>query len=97
MIQVLVKLHVKNFSVFEEFERAAIATMKIHQGRIVSAFETARKLDGTGVEFHLLEFPSEEAFADYRADTSLAQLSELRSAAISETEVIVSTTLKSYD
>lgn len=96
MIQILVKLQVKDFKAFEEFERVAVATMKKYEGEIISAFETARELDGTGVEFHLLQFPSAEAFANYRADTSLAELSHLRSAAIQDTEVVVSRTLKSY-
>ena len=96
MINVLVRLEVKNFEALEKFEKQAITIMNRYRGRLVSAFETARREDGTGEEVHVLEFPSEEAFALYRGDDSLAELSGLRNQAILSTEVQVSLQPKSY-
>lgn len=96
MITILVRLEVKDFSALEEFESQAARIMQNYQGRISSAFETIRKPDGSGEEIHILEFPNEESFANYRADKSLAALSSLRNKAISNTEVKISVSIKSY-
>jgi len=70
--------------------------MHKYQGRILSAFETVRETDGSGEEIHVLEFPSESLFTDYRADKSLEDLANLRNQAISNTEVEISLKTKSY-
>lgn len=96
MIHILVKLTVKNFNALEEFERQAVAIMNRHGGQLLSAFEACRNEDGSGKEVHVLAFPSDEAFASYRADGDLVDLKDLRDRAISHTEVLVSERLKTY-
>jgi len=96
MINILVRLEVKDFNSLEEFEPQAVAIMHKYQGRILSAFETVREPDGSGEEVHVLEFPSESLFTDYRADKSLEDLANLRNQAISNTEVEISLKTKSY-
>ena len=96
MINILVRLEVKDFDSFEEFEMKASMIMKKYHGNIISAFETIRNPDGTGEEIHVLEFPSEEYFINYRKDDSLANLSGLRNQAISNTEVKMSINVKAY-
>lgn len=97
MFQVLVKLAVKDFSLLAQFEKQAVMRMKEYQGRVVTAFETVHRVDGTGEEIHVLEFPSAQAFAEYRNDKVLSQLVALREQAIAATEVTVSSKIKSYD
>lgn len=96
MIQIYVKLGVKDFNCFEEFEQQAVSLMKKYQGKVITAFETVRHADGTGEEIHILEFPSESEFAEYRQDGDLAKLTALREQAVSATEVKVSLRTKSY-
>lgn len=68
MINILVTLEVKNFDLLTLFESKAAEIMHSHGGRILSGFETIRNKDNSGQEVHLLEFPSDTAFAEYRAD-----------------------------
>ena len=96
MLNILVKLEVKDFDALEEFETQAVRIMKEYKGSIVSAFETVRNPDGSGVEIHVLQFPSESLFASYRSDKSFEKLSSLRERAISRTEVSMSLKVKSY-
>lgn len=96
MINILVKLSVKDFDALVKFEQQAAKIMKTHQGRILSAFETERNADGSGEEIHVLEFPHEKAFSEYLADDSLAELKNLRNMAVSATEVKLSVGLKFY-
>ena len=96
MINVLIRLEVKDFEALEKFEKQAVAIMIRYRGRLVSAFETARSEDGTGEEVHVLEFPNKEAFALYRDDDSLANLAGLRNQAILSTEVQISLHPKYY-
>lgn len=48
MINVLVTLEVKNFTLLSEFETKAVQFMHSHSGRIVKAFETKRNADNSG-------------------------------------------------
>ena len=96
MINILVKLDVKDFDAFDRFEKQASLIMGKYDGRIISAFETERHSDGSGQEIHVLEFPSEEAFGEYRKDPVLADLAYLREQAISNTSVEVSLRIKEY-
>ena len=96
MLHVLVKLKVKNFSLLEEYEKQAIAIMKGYHGQLLSAFETHREPDGGGEEVHILTFPNQQAFINYQADTNLKLLADLRTQAICDTEVVLSSSIKSY-
>jgi len=96
MLNILVKLAVKDFELFETFEKQAALIMSKYDGRIISAFEIARNPDGSGEEIHILEFPNEDTFNRYRADADLAKLSELRQRAIADTEVQMSVRIKTY-
>lgn len=96
MINILVKLEVKDFCALEVFEKQASMIMGKYQGRIISAFETFRNSEGSGEEIHVLEFPNEEAFINYRSDNSLVNLASLRDQAISNTEVKISLCVKAY-
>lgn len=96
MIQVLVRLEVKDFLKLYEFESLAVRQMAIYGGILITAFETARSDDGTGEEVHVLQFPSIDAFNHYKVDDVMAKLSNLRSQAIAKTSVDVSSSLKMY-
>jgi len=61
VINILVRLEVKDFGDFDEFEKQASMIMEKYKGRIISAFETGRNSDGLGQEIHVLEFPNEDA------------------------------------
>jgi uncharacterized protein (DUF1330 family) len=96
MIQVFVKIQVKNFAALEKFEYEAAKIMFEHQGRFLTAFETLRNSSGSGEEIHILEFQSIEHFEQYRQDQRHQKLKDLRAAAISATEIKISTQLKFY-
>ncbi|MGH1358581.1 MAG: DUF1330 domain-containing protein [Burkholderiaceae bacterium] len=96
MIQILARLNVKDFVALETFERQALAIMNEYGGRFVVSFEVARFQDGTGSEIHVLQFPSAAQFEQYRADSRLLAMAELRARAIESTEVCVSSQIKDY-
>ena len=97
MLNILVTLEVKDFDLLADFESKAIQVMHFHGGSMVRAFETIRNQDGSGQEVHLLEFPTESAFRDYRSDSRLLAYAELRDRAILSTQIIKSDYLKSYE
>jgi uncharacterized protein (DUF1330 family) len=96
MINILVTLEVKDFYSLTLFETKATEIMRSHGEHIVSAFETLRNEDNSGQEVHLLEFPNDAAFAEYRADSRLLEHTELRNKAINSINVVKSRTLKNY-
>ncbi|EAT13599.1 DUF1330 domain-containing protein [Bermanella marisrubri] len=96
MINILVRLEVKDFECLNEFESFALKIMERYQGRLLSAFEIEETMEGKREEIHILEFPDEAHFKKYREDGELANKSELRNKAISKTTVSISTKLKSY-
>jgi len=96
MIHLYAKLTVREFAAFEQFEYKANAIMAKYHGRILHAFELRREVDGSGEEIHILEFPNELAFDEYRADCDLVELANLRAKAIVATEVTALIKIKSY-
>jgi len=91
MIQIIVLLEVADPNSLKEFESQAVSIMKQYGGKLVSAFapNVSESTDGKYGEIHILEFPSLDAFKNYRADRKLITLSELRSKAIRSTAVYV--------
>jgi uncharacterized protein (DUF1330 family) len=96
MINILVTLEVKDFSLLAIFESKAVQLMNSHGGRIVRAFETQKNEDDTGQEIHLLEFPDIASFDAYRSNPALLEFAELRNKAIKSTTVVISTVQKEY-
>ncbi len=96
MINILVTIEVKDFNLLSSFERKAVEIMRFHGGNIIRAFETHRNDDGSGQGIHLLEFPNDRAFSDYRANPQLLEHSDLREKAIKSTSVVQSIKLKNY-
>ena len=90
-------LEVKNFDYLTLFENKATDIMRSHNGHIISAFETIRNEDNSGQEVHLLEFPSNASFKEYRVDPRFLEHAELRDKAINTTSIVISRALKSYD
>ncbi len=54
---------------FEEFERQAVRLIEKHGGALPYALKPVAALPPTGTpdEVHILRFPSQKAFDDYRA------------------------------
>lgn len=96
MISIFVRLHVADFSAFEEFERSALKIAQRYGGRLISAFEVKRS-GNSGEEIHILEFPDQKNFDSYRLDPDLKKLSKLRAKAISKTEIEQSISVKHYN
>ncbi len=96
MIYLFVKIHVKNFSALEKFEHEAVKIMLEYNGKIITALETLRNIDGSGEEIHFVEFQSSECFERYRQDARYLQLNTLREQAISSIEIKISNQLKFY-
>ena len=89
MIQIVVILEVKDRESFMEFETAALEVMKEHGGVLTSAFEPdpVESSPSKAEEVHIIQFPSIEAFRNYRIDSRLKEMSLLRNKAISNTTV----------
>jgi uncharacterized protein (DUF1330 family) len=74
------------------YERLALAILADHGGRLIKAFAPEPAPGATGPdEIHLLELPSAQALAAYRADPRLAGLAPARARAIAATTVYVGT------
>ncbi len=90
LVQVVLYVHVGCEAAFWQFEAKALALLERHQGRLLRAFRTA---DGAGgedhpFEVHLLSFPSERNFRDFRSDPEILALARNRSTFIARTEVL---------
>lgn len=96
MYKLLVNLKVKDFEIFEEYEKQASDLMSCHGGQIVSAYETVRNNDRSGEEVHIVSFEKEEGYRNYINDPKIIELSRLRDKAILKTEVKIITKEKSY-
>ncbi|WP_196157458.1 hypothetical protein [Reinekea sp. G2M2-21] len=82
MYRVLVHLNVIDFNRLAEFEDQAADIMADYGGQIRDAYEVTRQGIGPGTEIHLVEFPNEDAFQQYRCDNRLLALASLRDSAI---------------
>ncbi|MDX1341685.1 MAG: DUF1330 domain-containing protein [Reinekea sp.] len=82
MYRVLVHLDVIDFYRLAEFEDQAADIMADYGGQIREAYEVTRQGAGPGTEVHLVEFPNEDAFQQYRRDNRLSALASLRDSAI---------------
>lgn len=96
MYKLLVTLQVLDFQALDEFERRASKVMADYQGKIICVFETKRNENGSGEEFHIVEFPNKDDFDSYRNDPRLQELHRLREKAISGAEIQIVTKEKSY-
>lgn len=96
MINILVTLEVKDFHYLEIFEGKAVEIMNTHGASVIIAFETFLNTDGSGQEIHLLEFPSDSEFSEYRSGSRLLEHVELRNKVILSTVVVKSRELKKY-
>jgi hypothetical protein len=74
---------------FREFERRAARILSRHGGVMERVVAVEPSIADGQREVHLLSFPSKEAFAGYRSDAELASLSELRSACVARTEILI--------
>jgi len=78
------------------YEAQVLPIMRSHGGRLLSAFVPRRDDRNTPDEIHLLEFPSDESFAAYRADPGVQALAAQRARAIASTVVYVSAEVIDY-
>lgn len=84
-MDLLIELHVKNFEVFESYERKASEVMAEYGGSIIGGYELERNADNSGIEVHVVSFASEKHFEAYKQDQVMASLANLREEAISKT------------
>jgi len=73
---------------FRAYERRALAILRQHGGNLLYALRPGSEPDGPVREIHLLHLPSRQALDSYRYDPALAELRELRAAAVAETSII---------
>lgn len=93
MLDVVVLLYGTGVGAIAEFEREAIPMLREHGAELLSAFRPEPATGGGAAapdEVHVLRFPSQAAFAAYRADRRLARLSGVRQRVIARSEVLVS-------
>ena len=68
-----------------EYEDRVLELLSDYGARIDARL---RAIEGPVTEIHILEFPSEQALADFQDDPRRTPLSEIRTAAIASTTVI---------
>lgn len=92
MIEVVVLLKIRDRCAFLQFESQALKIMRKYGGNLVSAFEPDPHFSSAKDigEIHYLNFPNRVAFDNYRDDSGLKDLSELRHKAIADTQIYVS-------
>lgn len=73
-----------------QYEQAAVRVMAQHGGRFVRVFRPLHpgEDEATPDEIHLLAFPSEEAFAAFRADEGLRPYYSLRDQAVHQAALL---------
>ncbi len=69
------------------YEDEVLELLPDHGARLISRARTAG-LDGEPYEIQLIEFPSEDALADYVADERRMAMADQREAAVSRTELM---------
>jgi uncharacterized protein (DUF1330 family) len=74
-------------SALVEYEDTVLWLVEAHGGRVLQRARSGG-LPGEPLEIHLLEFPSEEAFAGYMIDERRTVLADYRNRAIERTEVV---------
>jgi hypothetical protein len=91
--------HVGQEAGLHEFERQAIAILRQHGGRLEKVVRVDAGLGGGPVpsEVHVVWFPSEAAFAAYRADPRLVDLAPLRAQAIASTTILIGHAAEPYE
>lgn len=62
------RLPAEGVAAFDEYERRVLPLLSAHGGRLARRLRSADRL----VEVHLVEFPSNQAFAAYRDDPARA-------------------------
>lgn len=90
MITLVALLTVRDAAAFNSFEMQAEAIMKTHGGRIDVVFRpnvADSRAEPQVDEIHVVKFPNQKAFENYRSDKKLLELAPLREQAISQTAV----------
>ncbi len=82
-------IHAGREAEFEEFETRASAIMRRFGGTVERRIGCAGGVAGdeTPREVHVVTFPDEQSFEQYRADAEMSSLAELRSRAIRKTTI----------
>ena len=99
MIQVVALLVARDgdLDALRAYERQVLPLVAEHGGRLITAFEpVGREAPEAPDEVHVLEFPSEAAFASFRDDPRRAALAE-QTTALSKATVFVSARQVEYD
>jgi hypothetical protein len=75
---------------FRKFEAKSLAIAARHGGRVVRAIRLSSEAadEDAPYEFHLLEFPSQGAFAAYRNDSDNRALDSERTSVIAKAELV---------
>ena len=83
---------------FDQFETAAAQVMKRYGGGIDRRIKIALSAaDDQPYEIHVVSFPDERSFQNYRSDPDLQALSDLRTKAIRETKLWFGSELPGFD
>jgi len=70
------------------YEDAVLGLLGDHGARVISRARTLAVERGDPVEVQLLEFPSENALADFMVDERRAALADQREAAVARTQLL---------
>lgn len=100
MFQVLALLYQRESDVqaFRAFEQDAIAIIRDHGGKLITAFvPESKEGEETPDEIHLIQFPDKPAFHAYQADPRTMALSSRRANVIAKTIVYASDEIVQYD
>lgn len=98
LISVHLYAHQGNITALRAFEQEALALIDRHDGRLLAAFKPANPDHSAEIpdEIHLLQFPSQAAFDDYRQSPETAALAQKRQMAIQKTHIYLSEEIVTY-
>lgn len=74
---------------FREFEHQAAAIMARYGGAIERSVVIPAKDDEELKEIHIVTFPDEQAFLEYRQDKDIAAVAHLREQSVAGTEIMI--------
>lgn len=93
---VIAILRVTDFEALARFEHSVAPILSSVGAKILHAIEVHRHADGTGEEVHVLYFPDEESFENYKIKTNDESIKNLRSTAISSIDIKIEKAHKQY-
>jgi uncharacterized protein (DUF1330 family) len=96
LLHITLSVRRSELEAFRTFEHHAARVMSKHGGAIERVLVLKTREDEPHKEVHILSFPSEDAYAAYRASPEIAAFQPMREVSVERTELAVATPGPNY-